>query len=123
MDNFEDYIYIGNLYDFYGALLSDKQREVIKYYYNDDLSLSEISYILNISKQAVSNSIKRAESKLISFEKELKLLSKFEDNKLAHKKILLCISKIKESNSNKFIDEYLDEIIKISSAYYEEGEY
>ena len=47
------------LLDFYGAMLTEKQREAVEYYYNDDLSLSEIADNQGISRQGVRDAIKR----------------------------------------------------------------
>ena len=49
------------LYDFYGELLTDRQKEFFDYYYNDDLSLSEIAENAGISRQGVRDVIVRAE--------------------------------------------------------------
>ena len=49
------------LLDFYGELLTDKQRECFDLHYNEDLSLSEIAEQLGISRQGVWDNIRRAE--------------------------------------------------------------
>lgn len=67
------------LLDFYGELLTDKQREAIEYYYNDDLSLGEIADCLGISRQGVHDSIKRAENTLNEFEEKLGLAKTFDE--------------------------------------------
>lgn len=59
---------ISNLLDIYGKALTDKQRDVLELYYNDDLSLSEIAEDLGISRQGVRDTIKRGEEALESFE-------------------------------------------------------
>lgn len=65
------------LYDFYGDILTEKQREVVDYYYNEDLSLAEISEHLGITRQGVRDSIKRAEALLIDMEDRLGLAKRF----------------------------------------------
>ncbi len=65
------------LYDFYGDILTDKQRDVIDYYYNEDLSLAEISEHLGITRQGVRDSIKRAEAVLLDMEDRLGLAARF----------------------------------------------
>lgn len=62
---------ISDLLDFYGSMLTEKQREVIEYYYNDDLSLSEIAENEGITRQGVRDSIKRAEGQLLDMEQRL----------------------------------------------------
>jgi len=52
------------LLDFYGKMLTDRQREIMMLYYEDNLSLTEIAEELGISKQGVSDSIKRSEKVL-----------------------------------------------------------
>lgn len=64
---------INQLLDFYEALLSGKQADVMDLYYKEDYSLNEIAEILSISKQAVHDNLKRAESNLEEFEQKLKL--------------------------------------------------
>ena len=68
---------ISLLFDFYGDILTEKQQDVIDYYYNDDLSLSEISEHLGITRQGVRDSIKRAESTLLEMEEKLGLAKRF----------------------------------------------
>ena len=51
------------LLDFYGDLLTEKQRDSLEFYYNDDLSLGEIAANLGISRQGVRDNIKRAENR------------------------------------------------------------
>ena len=50
------------LFDIYGDMLTQKQRDFITYYYDDDLSLSEIAQNEGITRQGVRDSIKRAEA-------------------------------------------------------------
>ena len=70
-------LYISSLLDIYGRFLSEKQKTLTEYYYNDDLSLSEIAENEGITRQGVSDNIKRAEQKLISWEKECGYCQKF----------------------------------------------
>jgi len=70
-------LYISSLLDIYGRFLSEKQKNLTEYYYNDDLSLSEIAENEGITRQAVCDNIKRAEAKLISWEEECGYCEKF----------------------------------------------
>lgn len=65
------------LNDIYGALLTEKQRLILKDYYENDLSLSEIANDINTSRQAVYDLIKRTEHQLMQYEAKLGLLEKF----------------------------------------------
>lgn len=69
-------IHINVLLDLYDQLLSDKQKQVMDLYYREDYSLNEISDIVNTSKQAVSENIKRGEAALNAFEESLRLAEK-----------------------------------------------
>jgi len=64
------------LCDIYGSLLSDKQREAVELYCNEDYSLSEIAENTGISRQGVRDQIKHAENQLVTFEESLGLLIK-----------------------------------------------
>lgn len=72
------------LYDFYGALLTDKKRQVMECYHEDDMSLAEIADEMKISRAAVYDSLKSAEQQLEKYEEKLGLLRKYEsDGRLA----------------------------------------
>ena len=57
--------------DCYGDMLTDKQREVVECYYNEDLSLAEIAEVKGITRQGVRDAIKRAEQQLLEMEERL----------------------------------------------------
>lgn len=67
------------LLDFYGDMLTEKQRDFLGYYYNDDLSLSEIAENEGITRQGVRDSIKRAEAQLFDMEERLGLARRFHE--------------------------------------------
>ena len=75
----EENIRFCKLYDLYGKLLSEGQREIMSYYLNDDLTLSEIAENLKISRQAVKDSITKARHKLEELENKLALLERVEN--------------------------------------------
>jgi len=75
MDN-RDYMVM--LYDFYGELFSDKQREYFEEYYFNNLSLQEIGDELGISRNAVHKVIRAMEEKLLFYEEKLELFKKNE---------------------------------------------
>lgn len=70
-----DFVY---LLDFYGGILSERQRELMTLYYDDDLSLAEIADIAGISRQGAHDFIKRGEAKLTDAEDALGLVARFE---------------------------------------------
>ena len=67
------------LLDFYGDILSDRRRELIELYYNEDLSLKEVSEITGISRQGVRDSVKKTEIELDELEEKLGMAKRFED--------------------------------------------
>lgn len=69
------------LFDFYQALLTQKQREYMRMYYLEDFSLIEIARISNVSRQAVYDNIKRTETILKSYEEKLLLYEKFKQRR------------------------------------------
>lgn len=66
----QDPLAITLLYDYYGALLSEKQRTCFDLYYNQDYSLAEIAEEVGISRQGVHDSITRAETALRQMEEK-----------------------------------------------------
>ena len=74
---FEKNLKIGYLLDFYGDILPDRKREVLDFYYNDDLSLAEIAEDIGISRQGVRDIIKKAEEQLLFYEEKLGLAARF----------------------------------------------
>ena len=68
---------VGLLFSFYRNMLTDRQNECVDLYYNEDLSLSEISEHLGITRQGVRDNIKRAEQSMYDIEQRLGLASKF----------------------------------------------
>ena len=66
------------LLEFYAGLLTERQRELIDLYYNDDLSLSEISELTGITRQGVRDGIKKAEGMLLSYEDKLGMYAQYQ---------------------------------------------
>lgn len=70
-------LFVSALLDVYGEFLSEKQRGLIEYYYNDDLSLAEIAENEDITRQGVSDAINRAKSRLYALEESYGYCKKF----------------------------------------------
>jgi hypothetical protein len=70
-------IKITMLFDFYGSLLTGKQRQIINSYFYNDLSLSEIADNIGISRQGVYDHLHRSEENLEDYEAKLGLLKKY----------------------------------------------
>ena len=69
---------ISVLMDFYGDLLTEKQRDTLDLYYNKDYSLAEIAEELGVSGGGVRDFIERGEKQLYEFENTLKLAERFD---------------------------------------------
>ena len=92
------------LLDVYGSLLTDKQQDIFRYVYEDDLSFSEIAENLGISKAAVSDTIKRTTIILNEYESKLKIIEKQEKRH----KLLIELKEYPEK-----LEKILEELIKI----------
>lgn len=93
MIELEKSIYINELYDLYGSLLTKKQQEIIELYYCDDLSLGEISEQLKVSRNAIFDCLKKGIKQLENYENNLKLHQK-------NKELGEFFNKLKEQNQN-----------------------
>lgn len=83
----ENRIEISLLMDFYGKLLTEKQRYILEQYYNMDYSLSEIAENQNTSRQAIHDLIKRCYKTLNDYEDKLSLLKSSIREELIKEKI------------------------------------
>ncbi|URZ00782.1 putative DNA-binding protein [Clostridium felsineum] len=105
----EERIYLSMLLSTYGSLLTEKQVNVMKLYYDDDLSMPEIAEINNTTRQAIHDLIKRCHKMLLGYEDKLKLVDKYNRNENIKKNLKdkLCIlrSKISDENNAKLIDD------------------
>lgn len=90
------------LFDFYQALLTDKQRSYMELYYLDDLSLGEIAESYKVSRQAVYDNIRRTEAMLEEYEDKLNLFEKFGKRQQIIEKLTNAIK-----DENKTIEELL----------------
>lgn len=96
---FEEIARISLLYDFYGQLLTKRQKEVMDLYHGENLSLSEIAEEFSISRQGVHDSLKNAEKALVEYEAKLGLVAKFQKTRQAIEKIDKVIDEMIEDNT------------------------
>lgn len=106
----EKIVKVAQLFDIYGPLLNEKQRDVINSYYNEDLSLQEIADNTQRSKQAISDMINRSVEKLFEFEDELSL---FETKQNLKDSLFLIKELMDDSNYTQANDEITRLIEKI----------
>ncbi len=78
---------MGYLLDFYGSLLSARQQDIMELYYNEDLSLAEISDNMGITRQGVHDALKKAEHILVDAESKMNLVERFKKISAATEKL------------------------------------
>ena len=104
------------LLDFYGDMLTPKQREFLDFYYNEDLSLSEIAANVGITRQGVRDAIKRAEAQLMEMEERLGLVKRFKDVQSGLEEIMECANKISIENRNTGLSREINDLsVRIKS--------
>ena len=108
-NDIEKYINQGILYDFYGKLLTEHQQRIYEDVVFNDLSLSEIAENEGISRQGVSDLIKRCNKSLISYEEKLGLIKKFDETKSYVKKIQRIV-KIYQDTKNETLISKIEEL-------------
>lgn len=109
-------IEISMLLDLYGEALTVKQRDYLNYYYNDDLSLSEIAENEGITRQGVRDAIKRAEVLLYDMELKLKFSQRLEKMQKGLDDITKCADDINEYNLAHGLSREINDItVKIKS--------
>ena len=104
------------LLDFYGDMLTDKQRTFISYYYNDDLSLSEIAANEGITRQGVRDVIVRAENYMTEIEDKTGLIKRFMQLQPHAEKIVDAAQQIKQLNFRRYEDRQLEELAGVIEA-------
>jgi predicted DNA-binding protein YlxM (UPF0122 family) len=102
------------LYDFYGELLTEKQKNVFEYFHLNDYSLTEIAQELNISRQAVRDLLKRTETILEGYEQKLKLVEKFNMQKSMVREIKSLTENIESEDNDKSTINKIEKIRKIA---------
>ena len=109
--NLEDNLKFSLLTEFYGNLLTEKQRSILKDYFDNNISVSEIAKINNTTRQAVNDIIQRTSKVLLDYEEKLKLLSKFNLIKVDVKEILDLL-KSKDFNKSE-VETRLSKILEV----------
>ena len=98
------------LYDYYGALLTDRQRECFELRYNQDLSLGEIGQELGISRQGVHDILLRSEALLQNMEEKTGCVRRDLACRKASDKIL-CLAQQLAGHDDKIVSDLARQII------------
>ena len=94
-------LHMAILFDFYGELLTDKQREYFDLYHNEDLSLSEIAEKAGITRNGVYDIINRAEGILIKTEAKTGIVKKWLETRKDIESIKALAEEIKQVPNDK----------------------
>ena len=108
------------LLDFYGEMLTEKQRDLIDLYYNEDLSLGEIAQHQKITRQGVRDSIKRAEHALHEMEDKLGLVARYGDTERCAEELQHEVEQLHELNAAQLHSAEADEIVSRMTALLEQ---
>ena len=100
------------LFDFYGELLTDRQKEFFDLYYNEDLSLAEIAENNGISRQGVRDVIVRAEGIMQEIEDKTGLIRRFMAMKGNLDRIEQAAAEVKTINYRQYEDARIDECLR-----------
>lgn len=96
----EERFKISILIDLYDVLLTEKQKDILILYYNDDLSLAEIAEITSTSRQAVFDIIKRCHKLLLEYESKLNLLENESKKEIFKNNLLNMMDSLLKENSD-----------------------
>ena len=108
----EKNVKISILLDIYGKLLTEKQYKLLDDYYNNDLSLSEISENKKITRQAVRDNLKKGENNLFEYEDKLGIMKKTVIQNETISNVLSEINKIQKDSSDQEIAKILRKVVK-----------
>lgn len=105
------------LFDFYGDLLTERQKEFYDLYYNEDLSLAEIAENYGISRQGVRDVIVRAEAAMTEIEDKTHIIRRFKQTQKEVAAIEAAADRLlKAVNERNYNDAMLDEIAHLIKA-------
>ena len=116
------------LFDFYGELLNEHQRDVFSASVFDDMSYSELADEFGCSRQAAFDLIRRINQKLEGYEKRLGLVKRFSEARNKNKEVAELIASAKEyinksdinSKDKKVISDYIGKIAKLSDEVFDD---
>ena len=96
------------LYDFYGEMLTDRQKEFYDLYYNEDLSLAEIAENYGITRQGVRDVIVRAEAILTELEDKTGIIKRFHKMQEQFAQMETAVDAIAKRNDERWQDDEVE---------------
>lgn len=100
----ENIVEKGELLDQYGALLTDRQRDCLDLYYNENLTLAEIAGHFHISRQAVHDAMRHGEEQLLAYEAALHLVAEKPQKEQAARELMEMIPDEHRGKAQRLID-------------------
>ena len=98
----ESFLQVSLLYDFYGALLTDKQRKCIEMHFLNDFSLSEIADEFGVSRQAIYDIINRTRQMLVDYEGKLGLVRRYQTEQECIQDIFFIMKNLPDDIKKKY---------------------
>ena len=108
------------LYDFYGELLTEHQKQVYEDVILNDYSLSEVAASLGISRQGLHDMVRRSSRLLEEYEAKLKLVEKFQNTKAMVAQIQSIANELKEANADVALVDKIEAMEQLYNAILEE---
>ena len=102
---------IGYLLDFYGDVLTERKKDALDAYYNNDMSLAEIADSIGISRQGVRSAIKKGTDILTEMENKLGLVSRFQKVQPLVTRISRELTTLGESVGTESVREKINQIL------------
>lgn len=103
------------LFDFYGEMLTPRQKEFYDLYYNEDLSLSEIAENYEMSRQGVRDAIVRAQSTLEELEEKTGIVKRFQEQKHQLEEIESLAQAARSVSADPTVSDYLRRIQELAA--------
>ncbi len=103
------------LFDFYGEMLTPRQKEFYDLYYNEDLSLTEIAENYDMSRQGVRDAIVRAQATLEELEEKTGIVKRFQEQKRQLEEIESLAQAARSASGDPTVNDYLRRIQELAA--------
>ena len=114
----EQLLYMTDLFDLYGELLTEHQQKCMELYLFENFSLTEIGEELGISRQAVHDNIHRSQKAMEKYDEKLKLVERYRRERVELPEISSLVGNLRTPGNEKAVDEVLERL----SSFLERGQ-